>query len=142
MKKLFILTLIGLVAFSFSFIRCGKPNFSRNSTMNFSVNKQADLDAANHRIAEFKQDLLRQGFREVSISFLDSEEQSKEQSILEGEYGTLEDLQITLRTVKRLENDKAELAGGVEAALRDKQAEQEFDELYKRVCLAVTGHAY
>ena len=104
--------------------------------MTFSVGTQAELDAANQRINEFKQELLRQGFREVSVAFSNS----KEQFVLEGKYGSLEDLQVTLWTEQQLKDDQPEFGGGAKALLRDEQAEREFEELYKRICFVVTGH--
>jgi len=135
MKRLFTLTLLSLFAISCSYTYRSKPSFSKSSTMTFGVGEQPELDAANRRITEFKQELLRQGFREVSVAFSDS----KEQFVLEGKYGTLQDLQVTLWTETRLKEDQPELGGGVKASLRDEQAEREFEELYKRICFVVTG---
>jgi hypothetical protein len=106
--------------------------------MTHRVSTQAELDRGNQRINAFKEELLRQGFREVSLSFFDS----KEQSILEGEYGRLEDLRVTLRTNTRLEEKAPELAGGIHASIRDEQADQEFEELYKKVIFVVTGQPH
>ena len=103
--------------------------------MTHGVGTQAELDQGNQRINAFKEELLRQGFRRVSVSFSDE----KEESILEGEYGRLKDLRVTLRTNTRLEEDAPELAGGIHASIRDEQAEQEFEELYKKVLSVVTG---
>ena len=137
MKRLLALTLSGLLTISCAARhRVTVPN-SKGATMNYSVGTQAELEAANQRINEFKQELLRQGFREVSVSFSDS----TDEFILAGEYGTLTDLRVTLRTSKRLQSEPPPFAGGVQASLRDEQAEQEFDELYKKVCTVVTGRA-
>ena len=103
--------------------------------MTYGVGTQAELDQANQRINAFKQDLLRQGFRTVSISSSDS----KEESILVGQYGRLKDLRVTLRTNQRLEKEEPEVAGGIDASISDEQANQEFEELYKKVSTIVTG---
>jgi hypothetical protein len=133
MKSLFALTLCALLAGNCS---TGYENsYGKGSTLTYRVGTQADLDQANQRIIAFKEELLRQGFREVSVSFSDS----KEEVILEGQYGRLKDLRVTLRTNKRLEEEKPELAGGIHASIRDEQADQEFEELYKKVISVVTG---
>jgi len=93
--------------------------------MRYSVGTQAELDEANQRINAFKDDLLRQGFHAVSVSTSDS----IEEFILEGQYGRLKDLRVTLRTNKRLEKDGPEVAGGIHTSIRDGQADQEFEEL-------------
>jgi len=103
--------------------------------MTYGVGTQAELDEANQRINAFKEDLLRQGFRTASVSFSNS----KEEFILEGQYGSLKDLRVTLRTNKRLEKEEPELAGGIQASISDEQADQEFEELYKKVVTVVTG---
>ena len=103
--------------------------------MTYGVGTQTELDQGNQRINAFKDELLRQGFRHVSVSFSDS----KEEFILEGQYGRLKDLRVTLRTNKRLEKEEPELAGGIHASIRDEQADQEFEKLYKKVMSVVTG---
>lgn len=103
--------------------------------MTYGVGTQAELDQANQRINAFKQDLLRQGFRTLSISSSDS----KEEFILVGQYGRLKDLRVTLRTNKHLEKEEPEVAGGIDASINDEQADQEFEELYKKVSTIVTG---
>ena len=103
--------------------------------MTYGVGTQAELDQANQRINAFKEDLLRRGFRTVSVSFSDS----KEESILDGQYGRLKDLRVTLQTNKRLEEDAPEVAGGIHASISDEQADREFEELYKNVITVVTG---
>lgn len=133
MKRLFALTLCGLLAINCS---TGYGNsYSKGSTMTYSVGTQAELDQGNQRINAFKEELLRQGLREVSVSFSDS----KEEFILNGQYGGLKDLRVTLRTNKRLEKEEPELAGGIHASIRDEQADHEFEELYKKVISVVTG---
>lgn len=106
--------------------------------MTYGVGTQAELDQGNQRINAFKEELLRQRFRQVSVSFSDS----KEESILEGEYGRLKDLRVTLRTNKRLEEEAPELAGGIHASIRDEQADHEFEQLYKKVISVVTGQPH
>ena len=64
--------------------------------MAYSVATQAELDAGNQRINQFKQELLRQGFHEVSVSFSDktfstSLVNSNEEVVHEGQYGKLRD---------------------------------------------------
>ena len=138
MKRLFALTLWAFLA-SNCFNGSGYGNSStKGSTMTYAVGTQAELDQGNQRINALKEELLRQGFRQVSVSFSDS----KEESILEGEYGRLDDLRVTLRTNKRLEEEAPELAGGIRASIRDEQADREFEELYKKVISVVTGQAH
>jgi hypothetical protein len=135
MKRFFALTLCTLLASNCS---AGSGNsYTKGSTMTYSVGTQTELDQGNQRINTFKEQLMRQGFRQVSVSFSDS----KEESILEGEHGRLKDLRVTLRTNKRLEEEEPELAGGIHAFIRDEQADQEFEELYKKVVSVVTGQS-
>ena len=136
MKRLLTLTLFGLLTISCAGRSAHVPN-SKGATMNYSVGTEAELQAANHRINEFKQELLHQGFREVSVSFSDS----TDEFILEGEYGTLTDLRVTLRTAKRLQSEPPPFAGGIRASIKDDRADREFKELYKKVCVVVTGQA-
>jgi len=136
MKRLLALTLFGLLTLSCAVRSATVPN-SKGATMNYSVGTEAELVAANQRINNFNQELLQQGFRVVSGSFSDS----TDEFILEGEYGTLTDLRVTLRIGKRLQSEPPPFAGGVHASLRDEQDEREFDELYKKVCTVVTGQA-
>ena len=63
----------------------------------------------------------------------------KEQVDLEGEYGKLKDLHVTLWTSKHLQKEQPQLGGRVRASLSDQQAEQDFNELYKKVAFVVTG---
>ena len=144
MKRLLALTLFALLAIGCS--RGNKPVAlsSIGSTMTYSVGTQAELDAANKRINDYKQELLRQGFREVSVSFTDktvstSIVDEKEQVVFEGQYGKLKDLRVTLWTSKHLQKDQPQLGGRVYASLDGEQAERDFEELYKRVSFAVTG---
>lgn len=144
MKRLLALTLFALLAISYSCRYNHTPNHSRSMSMSYSVRTQAELDAANQRMSEFKRQLLQQGFREVAA--LPSDEQvsvpvphSKEQLVLQGQYGTVKDLRVTLWTIKHLEETQTDLAGGVSAAFSDEQANRDFEELYKKVAFAVTG---
>ena len=83
MKRLVSLTLCALLAISCS---TGYGNsYSKGSTMTHRVRTQAELEQGNQRINAFKQELLRQGFREVSVASSDS----KEEFILEGRDGRL-----------------------------------------------------
>jgi len=143
MKRLFTLTLFGLLAINCSCgYRVDTPG-SRESIMRYSVGTQAELDAGNQRINEYKQELLKQGFREVSSSSSNVSGPSPnttERVVLEGSYGTLKDLRVTLWTSTHLQKEHGELGGGIDASLRDEQAGREFDELYKKVSYVVTGH--
>lgn len=134
MKKLFALTLCVLLTSS-CHPRQGYFPTGKGSTMTLSVQTQAELDQANQRINAYKQELLRQGFREVSISTSNS----AEVSVLEGRYGRLKDLVVTLKTNQQLEEDKPEVSGGIHASLSDPEADKEFEDLYKKVVLVVTG---
>ncbi len=138
MKRLFTVTLLAFLATNCSTGHGNYSNYSKSSTMTHSVGTQAQLDQGNQRINAFKQELLQQGFREVSVSFSDS----REESILKGEHGRLRDLRVTLQTNTRLEEEEPELAGGIEASIKDEQADKEFEELYKKVVYVVTGHPY
>jgi hypothetical protein len=130
-KRVFVLIACGLLA-----IGCSRLNPTGiGRTMSFTASTQDQLDEGNKRINDFKQELLTQGFRVVSSSSSDS----KEQVILEGRYGGLKDLKVTLWTGKRLEMKEPQLGGGIHASMVSKEAEQEFDELYRRVVFVVTG---
>jgi hypothetical protein len=133
MKRLLALTLYASLTISCSI---GQGNLSgRSSTMTFHAGTQENLDRGNQRINEFKAELLGQGFREVSSSTFNT----REVSILEGKYGTLKELRVTLQTDTQLHKDEPELAGGISAKLRDEKAEQEFETLYKKVSSVVSG---
>ncbi len=125
-----------LIAFFLLAIGCsGEKSYGKGSTMSSTVATQDQLNEGNQRINEFKQELLMKGFREVSSSSSDS----KEQVILEGRYGALKDLKVTLWTGKRLEMKEPQLGGGIHASIVSKEAEQEFEELYRRVVSIVVG---
>ena len=146
MKRLLALTLFALLAISCSRGNSSVTHSSKGSTMTYSVNTQAELDAANKRINEYKQELMRQGFREVSVAFSDktvstSIVDEKEEIVYEGQYGTLKDLKVTLSTSKWLQKDQPQISGRVSASLSDEQAERDFNELYKRVAFVVTGQS-
>lgn len=130
-KRVFVLIACGLLAIGCS--RLNPPGKGR--TMSFTVSTQDQLNEGNKRINDFKQELLTQGFRVVSSS----ESDPKEQVILEGRYGALKDLKVTLWTGKQLEMNEPQLGGGIHAYMVSKEAEQEFDELYRKVVLIVTG---
>jgi hypothetical protein len=134
MKRLFALTLCALLTSNCS-TGYRRSFGSKGATMTYSVGTQDALGEANQRINTFKEDLLGQGFRTVSISSSDS----KEEFILDGQYGRLKDLRVTLQTNKRLEKEGPEVAGGIHASISDEQADQEFEELYKKVITVVTG---
>lgn len=145
--RLLTLTLFGLLAISCSSGNSGVAHSSKGSTMMYSVGSQAELDAANQRINNYRQELLRQGFHERSASFSDkavntSLVNSKETYVLEGQYGNLKDLRVTLWTTKLLEKEQQpQLGGGIHASLGNEQADRDFDELYKKVSFVVTGQA-
>ena len=144
MKIMLTLTLLGLLAISCSRSNSFGTHSSKGSTMTCDVGTQAELDAANQRVSDYRQELLRQGFREVwksSSVTAGVDSPTKEEFVLEGQYGKLKDLKVKFWIKKRLEKDQPDLAGGIEASLRDEQAERDFDELYKKVSFVVTGHA-
>lgn len=130
MKKLFALTLLALLA-----ANCSNGRSSKGSNMTFSVQTQAELDQANQRINAFKQELLQQGFREVSISSFNT----AEVSVLEGQHGRLRNLRVTLKTNTQLLDNEPEVAGGINASIPDDEAEKEYDALYSKVVAVVTG---
>ena len=143
MTRLLTVAILVLLASSCSH---GPSRSSKGSSMAYSVGTQAELDAGNQRINEFKQELLRQGFHEVSVAFSDkifspSLVNSREEVILEGPYGRLKDLRVTLWTTKFLEKEQPQLGGGIHASLSDEQADRDFDELYKKVSFVVTGQS-
>jgi hypothetical protein len=145
MKKLLTLTLFSLLAISCTRGNGHYTNFSKSSSMTYSAGTQADLDAGNQRINDYRQELLRQGFREVSTFVTHTSgavSNSKEEFVLEGQYRSLKDLKVTFLTTKLLEKDQPQLRGGVDATINDEQAEQDFEELYKKVSFVVTGHAH
>src|SRR5574338_936583 len=143
MNRLLTLTLFGLLTISCA-TRQQAQNVptSKAATMNHSVATQAEVDVTNQRIIQFKEELLKQGFREVSsTSFSDSRSNSAEEFILEGQYGSLTDLRVTLHTAKQLQSEPPPFSGGVHALIKDEKADQEFKELYMKVCTVVTGQA-
>lgn len=145
MKRMLTLTLFGLMAISCAGGNRGAVHSSKGSTMTCSVGTQAELDAGNKRIDDYRQELLRQGFRQVSGSFTDTSgtmiSNSREEFVLEGRYRNLKDLKVTLWTTKRLEKDQPQLGGGIQASIDDAQADRDFEELYKKVSFVVTGNA-
>ena len=143
MKRLLTLTLFGLLAISCTRGNQGFIITSKDSSMTNSVGTQAELDAANQRMNDYRQELLRQGFHEVSTSFTDTTgiiSNSKEEYVLEGRYRNLKDLRVTLWTTTRLQKDQPHLGGGVQASINSEQADRDFEELYKKVSSVVTGH--
>ena len=134
MRKLIALTLCTLLTTT-CYPRGQKAPLDKGSTMTFGVGTQAELDQANERINAFHQALLKQGFREVSVS----SSNSAEEFVLEGQHGRLNNLRVTLKTNKRLEEDKPEVAGGIHASIPNEQADKEFEELYAKVVAVVTG---
>ena len=133
MKRLFALTLCASLTISCSI---GRGNsYHKGRTMTHRAETQARLDEGNQRIQAFKDEMLRQGFREVSVLFSNT----REEYILEGNHGRLKNLRLTLRTNKLLEEKEPELSGGIEAYIRDDQAERDFDALYEKVSSVVTG---
>lgn len=143
MKRLFALTFCALLAINCS-SRNKYPISGMDSTMNCNVETQAQLDQANRRIKAFKEELLRQGFRLVSVSTFNSSEDSsfnsREDVILAGQHGRLKELRITLVTNTSLQKEGPELAGGVYASISDEQTMQEYEELSKKVDALVTGY--
>lgn len=146
MKRMLTLTLFGLLAIS-CVNRNGSVSLSsKGASMTFSTGTQAELDAGNQRINDYRQELLRQGFHEVSLSVTSatagtSYVNRKEEHILEGQYRNLKDLRVTLWTTQRLEKDQPQLGGGVHASIKNEQDDRDFEELYKKVTLVVTGYA-
>jgi hypothetical protein len=144
MKRLLTLTLFALLVIS-----CARGHFStssKGSSMTYTAGTQAELDAANKRINDYRQELLRQGFREVSSSFStetagSSDVNTKEKFVLEGRYRNLKDLRVTLWTTKRLEKEESQLGGGIDASINNEQDDRDFEELYKKVSFVVTGYA-
>jgi len=144
MKRLLALTLFALITIGCSHGNTAVSHSSKGSSMTYSVGTQAQLDAANQRVNEYRQELIKQGFHTVSASFSDSTgviSNSREEFILEGQYGKLKDLQVTLWTTKYLQKDQPHLGGGVHASIVDDQADRDFEALYKKVCFVVTGNA-
>ena len=133
MNRLFALTLCILLLTTCS-IHHGNAA-TKGSTMRFSVSTQDELDQANERIHTFKEELLRHGFREVSVSTSNT----KDEFVLEGEYGKLRNLRVTLRTNKVLAEEEPEFSGSVDAYVRDDASDRDFESMYKRVAAVVTG---
>ena len=144
MKRLLTLTLFFLLAISCSRGHGGISSSSKGASMTYSVGTQAELDAANQRVRDYRQELMRDGFHEISTSLVTSSgvsSNSREEFILEGQYGNLKNLQVTLWTTKHLEKDQPHLGGGVHASIVDDQADRDFEALYKKNCFVVTGNA-
>jgi hypothetical protein len=146
MKRLLTLTLFALLAISCSRGNSAVSSSSKGSSMMSSVSTQAELDVANQRVKEFKQELLRQGFHEVSVAFSDKTSSTsiideKETAVYEGRYGALKNLRVTLWSSKWLQKDQPDLGGHVQASIVDEQADRDFEALYKKVCFVITGNA-
>jgi len=143
MKRLLTLILFALITIGCSHGNTAVIHSSKGASMTYSVGTQAELDVAVQRVNEYRQELIRQGFHEISTSRTSSSviSNSREEFILEGQYGKLKDLQVTLWTTKLLEKDRPHLGGGVHAYLVDNEADRDFEELYKKVCFVVTGNA-
>ena len=143
MKRLLTLTLLALITIGCSHGNTAVIHSSKGASMTYSVGTQAELDVAVQRVNEYRQELIRQGFHEISTSLTSSSviSNSREEFILEGQYGKLKDLQVTLWTTKLLEKDRPHLGGGVHAYIVDNEADRDFEELYKKVCFVVTGNA-
>lgn len=135
--RLLALTLSGLLTISCVNQSAGNVSRFKAATMTYSVGTQAEMDATNQRINEFKQELLRQGFHDETRSV----SEASDEITLAGQHGTLTDLRVTLRTAKRLQSEPPPFAGGVEASIKDDQGDREFKELYRKVCSVVTGQA-
>ena len=133
MNRLFALTLYILLLTTCSIQH--RNAGTKGSTMRFSVSTEDELYQANQRIREFKDELVRQGFREVSVSFASN----KEEFVYVGNYGKLTNSRVTLRTNKVLAEEEPELSGSVNAYVRDEAADRDFESLYKRVSTVVTG---
>jgi len=145
MKRLLTLTLFGLLAIS-----CNRgdsaSHSSKGSSMTLTAGTQAELDAGNKRISDYRQELLQQGFHEISTSLTtqtagSSNVNAREEFVLEGRYRNLKDLRVTLWTTKRLEKENSELGGGIHASINNEQDDRDFEELYKKVAFVVTGNA-
>jgi hypothetical protein len=146
MERMLTLTLLGLMAISCAGGNRGAAHSSKGASMTFSTGTQAELDAGNQRINDYRQELLRQGFHEISTAVTSetagtSYVNKKEEHILEGKYRNLKDLRVTLWTTQRLEKDQPQLGGGVHASINNDQDDRDFEELYKKVSLVVTGYA-
>jgi hypothetical protein len=143
MKRLLALTLFALLAIG-CFHRNGfGGSSSKESTMTYTAGTQAELDAANQRVNQYRQELMRQGFHEISASLTTSSgdsSNSQERFVLEGQYGRLKNLQVTFWTTKQIEKDQPHVRGGVHASIVDNEADRDFETLYKKVCFVVTGH--
>ena len=145
MKRLLTLTLFGLLAISCSSGNSAVSKSSKGASMTYSAGTQAELDAGNQRINDYRQELLRQGFREVSVyrshkTVETSYINSKEEFVLEGQYRNLKDLRVTLWTTKQLEKEQPQLGGDIHASIIDEQANRDFEELCKKVSSVVTGN--
>ena len=139
MRKLFTLMLLALIAIGCSLKYAGTPRNFKGKSMTSKFGTQAQLDEGNQRVSDFKQELLQQGFHEVEVGYTGSSSDSQAEFTLEGKYGTLSDVRVTLQTRTQLQKDQPELRGGVKAGIRDEQADRDFEELYKKVCFVVTG---
>ena len=147
MKGLLTLTLFGLLAISCTRGNSAFTNASKGSSMTYTAGTQAELDAGNKRINDYRQELLQQGFHEVSSSLStetagSSDVNTKEKFVLEGRYRNLKDLRVTLWTTKRLEKEEPQLGGGIDASIHNEQDDRDFEELYKKVSFVVTGYAH
>lgn len=144
MKRLLTLTLFSLLTISCSHGDSIGTHSSKAWTITHNVGTQGELDAANQRVNDYRQELLRQGFQQVWTSHSVTAgvaSPTKEEFALEGQYGKLKDLKIAFWIKKQLEKDQPHLGSRFEATISDEQAERDFDELYKKVSFVVTGNS-
>lgn len=132
-KRVFALIVCTLLA-----IGCSQEEpEGKGASRTHIVATQDELDEGIRRIDQFKQELLKQDFREIH-SLRSSE---TEKTTLKGRYGSLRDLEVTLWYGKKLESEEPHLGGHIYATIISKEADKEFDELYKRVETVVSGKA-
>jgi len=108
---------------------------NKAATISYAADTQQHLDECNQRLNEFKQELLSKGFREVSSSKSDSEDQA----MLKGDYGALKDLEVTLWTFKQADSEKSRIIARIKAYVEGEEASREFNRLRKKIDSLPTG---
>ena len=131
MHKLFPLILI----FPLIAIGCSRHLPNKASSATYTAGNDAELREGASRVNEFRQELLRGGFRIVSTS----NSSLWEQVTLKGDDGELKDVEIVLQVGKQLEMKEPHLAASLRAQVEGKPAEQEFARLDARLKTAIQG---
>jgi hypothetical protein len=125
-----------LIACSFIAVSCdGRSVPSKATYSTFTAGNEAEVREGSRRTREYEQELLHQGFRVISTTNSDLSEKID----LKGDYKDLKNVEIRLSIGKKLEMKGPYFGGDLRAFLPDSTAEREFEEMEKRLHLAIQG---